>query len=78
MSKYPPVHAGRQETFKLKGAGGKTEIKSVQHSLSDKVEGHGPHYEAGTVKVDRATNNPVLDSVGRPRLDSKEWSITHE
>jgi len=48
----------------LPSQGGGTQIKSVQNSLSDRVPGHGPHWEAGPIKESK-----VFDSLGRPRID---------
>ena len=54
---------GRQYTYEVPKKGGGREIKSVQHSLSDRVPGHGPHWEAGTWK-----KGGQLDSQGRIRI----------
>ena len=43
---------------------------SVQHSLTDRVPGHGPHWEAGQVKV-----GGQLDSLGRPRLQNGKVKV---
>lgn len=53
--------AGRQYEYEV---GGKT--YSVQHSLTDDVPGHGPHWEAGTIKVEDGVRK--YDRVNRPRL----------
>lgn len=54
---------GRQYTYETPADGGGMQVKSVQHSLTDRVEGHGLHWEAGAVKTEGR-----VDSVGRPRL----------
>lgn len=75
-SQFPNVHAGRQQTYEVKVEGGKPILKSVQHSLSDNVPGHGPHFEAGAVKVD-ALGNPIKDGIGRPRLQSNKTKVEY-
>jgi hypothetical protein len=55
--------AGRQYTYEVPKPGGGTQEVSVQHSLTDRVEGHGPHWEAGPVK-----SGGRRDPLGRPRL----------
>jgi hypothetical protein len=67
-----PVSAGRQLTYTVPTAGGGTQQKSVQHSLTDNVEGHGPHWEAGPVKDEGKT-----DSVGRPSLKSDKSKVEY-
>jgi hypothetical protein len=62
--------AGRQYTYEAPAEGGGTKTRSVQHSLTDRVEGHGAHWEAGDVKP-----NGQVDSVGRPRLTSDKVKI---
>jgi hypothetical protein len=57
--------AGRQYTYNVDGR-----AYSVQHSLTDRVKGHTPHWEAGATKV-----GGQLDSVGRPRLQSDKIKI---
>ncbi len=55
---------GRQYTYGVaRSPGGGERQMSVQHSLTDRVEGHGPHWEAGNIRTDRAP-----DPLGRPRL----------
>ncbi len=54
---------GRQYTYEIPRPGGGTQRHSVQHSLTDRVKGHGPHWEAGPVKSGRR-----VDPAGRPRL----------
>jgi RHS repeat-associated protein len=54
---------GRQYTYELASPGGGTSQASVQHSLTDRMEGHGPHWEAGPTKPGGQT-----DPLGRPRL----------
>lgn len=46
----------------------------MQHSLTDDVPGHGPHWEAGPVKVDDK-GVPIPDSVGRPRLYNGDVTV---
>ena len=63
----PP--AGRQYTYEVDG-----QTMSVQHSLTDDVPGHGPHWEAGTVKPDDY-GQPRLDRVGRPKLENSKVKV---
>lgn len=63
----PP--AGRQYTYDVNG-----ETISVQHALTDDVLGHGPHWEAGPVKVDDL-GQPRLDPVGRPKLENGKVKV---
>jgi RHS repeat-associated protein len=62
--------AGRQYTYEVPAAGGGTRTMSVQHSLTDRVPGHGSHWEAGPVKPGGQT-----DSLGRPRLTSDKVKV---
>jgi RHS repeat-associated protein len=62
--------AGRQYSYEVPAEGGGTQTMSVQHSLTDRVSGHGPHWEAGPVKPGGQT-----DSLGRPRLTSDKVKI---
>jgi hypothetical protein len=64
------IKAGRQYTYEVPTKGGGTKEMSVQHSLTDDVEGHCPHWEAGDVKSDNRT-----DSIGRPRLKSTKSKV---
>ena len=61
---------GRQYTYETPKLGGGTQQMSVQHSLTDRVEGHGPHWEAGPVKSDGQT-----DPLGRRRLKSGKAKV---
>jgi RHS repeat-associated protein len=63
---------GRQYTYDKPTSGGGNQTISVQHSLTDSVKGHGPHWEAGPVKPGGQT-----DSVGRPRLTGGKVKV-HE
>lgn len=56
--------------YEVPAQGGGIQRSSVQHSLTDRVPGHGPHWEAGAVK----TGNRV-DSLGRPRLVSQKVKV---
>jgi hypothetical protein len=62
--------AGRQYNYEVPARGGGTKKMSVQHSLTDNVPGHGPHWEAGPVKA-----GGQKDSLGRPRLTSNKVKI---
>ena len=62
--------AGRQYDYDTPSPGGGTTRQSVQHSLTDDVPGHGPHWEAGRVKSGGRT-----DSLGRPRLQSRKAKV---
>jgi hypothetical protein len=62
--------AGRQYTYEKPTPGGGTQTMSVQHSLTDRVKGHGPHWEAGPVKPGGQT-----DSLGRPRLTNDKAKV---
>ena len=62
--------AGRQYTYKTPAAGGGTQTQSVQHSLTDDVTDHRPHWEAGNVKAGGQT-----DSLGRPRLRNDKVKV---
>ena len=62
--------AGRQYDYDTPSPGGGTTRQSVQHSLTDDVPGHGPHWEAGRVKSGGRT-----DSLGRPRLQSGKAKV---
>jgi RHS repeat-associated protein len=62
--------AGRQYDYVTPAPGGGTQKKSVQHSLTDQVPEHGPHWEAGNVKPGGQT-----DSLGRPRLSNEKVKV---
>jgi len=62
--------AGRQYDYEVRGPGGGTQQYSVQHSLTDNVPGHGPHFEAGQVKA-----GGQLDSLGRPRIRNPKIKV---
>jgi len=63
--------AGRQYDYDTPTPGGGAPSRvSVQHSLSDNVPGHGPHWEAGPPKPGGQT-----DSVGRPRLQNNKVKV---
>ncbi len=64
--------AGRQYTYETPkpGGGTRTNTNSVQHSLTDQVEGHGPHWEAGPVKP-----GGQMDSLGRPRIQGGKVKV---
>jgi len=64
--------AGRQYTYETPkpGGGTRTNSNSVQHSLTDQVEGHGPHWEAGPVKP-----GGQMDSLGRPRIQGGKVKV---
>jgi RHS repeat-associated protein len=64
------VPGGRQYTYHVPAPGGGTQTMSVQHSLTDRVPGHGPHWEAGPVKLAGQT-----DGLGRPRLQSSKVKV---
>jgi len=64
------VKAGRQLDYEVPKAGGGTQKLSVQHSLTDDVAGHGPHWEAGKVK-----EGGQVDSLGRPRLQNDKVKV---
>jgi RHS repeat-associated protein len=66
--------AGRQYTYSVPKAKGGSEIKSVQHSLTDRVAGHGRHWEGGSVKLDK-NRKVVQDSLKRPRLTNNKVKI---
>ena len=62
---------GRQYTYTVPAPGGGTRTMSVQHSLTDRVAGHGPHWEAGPIKT-----KPVrVDPLGRPRIENGKVKI---
>lgn len=63
--------AGRQYDYSTPAPGGGTQQMSVQHSMTDNVPGHGPHWEAGSVKADGQT-----DSLGRPRINNSAKAKT--
>jgi hypothetical protein len=64
------VNVGRQLDYEVPAPGGGTQQMSVQHSLTDDVPGHGPHWEAGKVK-----DGGQVDSVGRPRLQNDKAKV---
>jgi RHS repeat-associated protein len=66
---------GRQYTYEVPKPGGGTQEMSVQHSLTDQVEGHGAHWEAGRVKTDPNTGAVRTDSLGRPKLAGDKVKI---
>jgi RHS repeat-associated protein len=61
---------GRQYTYQVPAQGGSTTTMSVQHSLTDRVQGHGPHWEAGPIKGDNR-----MDPLGRPRLGNDKVKV---
>jgi len=64
------VNVGRQYDYNVPASGGGTQQMSVQHSLTDDVPGHGPHWEAGKVK-----KSGEADSVGRPKLQNDKAKV---
>lgn len=66
----PPQPAGRQYSYTVSTPGGGSTTFSVQHSLTDDVPDHGPHWEAGEVKAGGQS-----DSLGRPRLTSGKSKV---
>lgn len=64
------VNAGRQLDYEVPAPGGGTRRASVQHSLTDRVDNHGPHWEAGPVKP-----TGQVDGLGRPRLASGKAKV---
>lgn len=61
---------GRQYTYEVPAPGGGVQQMSVQHSLTDRVPGHGPHWEAGPIKP-----GGQVDTLGRPRLRSGKVKV---
>jgi RHS repeat-associated protein len=63
--------AGRQYDYEIQSPyGGQPQKHSVQHSLTDDVPGHGPHWEAGQTKA-----LGQVDSLGRPRIRNPKVKV---
>lgn len=65
----PNNPGGRQLTYKNNNGSG---YMSAQHSLTDRVEGHGRHWEAGAVK-----STGEKDPLNRPRLDGNKSKVEY-
>jgi hypothetical protein len=65
--------AGRQLHYELPRPGGGKRPMVVTHQTTDRVAGHGPHWEAGRVK------QPVRkDPLGRDRVANDKAKVNHE
>ena len=57
--------SGREYSYTVPEKGGGTQLKSVQQQTMD--YNHGPHWEAGTVKI--RDGAPAMNPYGRARLE---------
>ena len=70
----PQIHtpAGRQLHCELPRPGGQKKPMVVAHQTTDRVPGHGPHWEAGPAKQPRRT-----DPLGRTRVTNDKAKVNH-
>ena len=59
--------AGYQYVFEVPKPGGGTRRVAVTDQTTDRVEGHGPHWEVGEIKKDRNADE-LIDPLGRYRI----------
>jgi hypothetical protein len=64
---------GKFYNYEVKAVGGGTRKMSVQQKTNDK--GHGPHFEAGPVKVDPFNGAIRLDRYGTPKLFNSKSKV---
>ena len=64
--------AGRQYSYEVPKPGGGMGLKVVTDQTTDRVAGHGPHWEAGWAKP-----GPVYDGLGRIRVDSHKTKVDY-
>ena len=64
--------AGRQLHYELPKPGGARKLMVVTHQTTDRVPGHGPHWEAGPAKQPQRT-----DPLGRTRVSNDKAKVNH-
>lgn len=64
--------AGRQMHYELPRPGGQKKPMVVTHQTTDRVPGHGPHWEAGPAKQPQRT-----DPLGRTRVTNDKAKVNH-
>lgn len=65
--------AGRQQVYEVPKDGGGTTKKLVTDQTTDRVAGHGPHWEAGSAKLPER-----LDSIGRLRVANDKVKVDYD
>lgn len=65
--------AGIQYQYDVAGKGGSRRIGVVTDQTTDRVEGHGPHWEAGFAK-----RNGQRDPLGRIRVDNSKSKVDYK
>lgn len=65
--------AGRQQIYEVPTAGGGSKRMAVTDQTTDRVPGHGPHWEAGPVKTPER-----VDPLGRIRVSNEKSKVEYE
>jgi hypothetical protein len=65
--------AGRQYIYEVPAPGGGTRRIVVTDQTTDRVAGHGPHWEAGPAKMPER-----IDALGRIRVSNDKVKVEYE
>jgi len=69
--------SGREYTYDTPGPYGTTETKSVQQQTKDRSHDK-PHWEAGSVKINKETGETRMNRYDRPKLDNSKSKAEYE
>lgn len=67
--------SGHEYSYDVPGKDGGTQRMSVQQQTMDRSHPDEPHWEAGTVKLDKASGGAEMNRYGRPRLERDKAKV---
>jgi hypothetical protein len=69
--------SGREYSYDVRGAGGRTDRMSVQQQTMDRSHPGQPYWEAGRVKTDPLTGSVRNNNYGRPTLSNDKVKVEY-